>query len=158
MKSSKVKSELIDWLKTFEDCVRKVDYERAKPMFYPDAYCFGSVAELVQSLDSLVKKQWSKIWPNSKEFAFDIDQLCCHVDDQEKMACLILPWTSKGFHKDGSSFRRPGRVTVVLLKDVESGAWRAIHTHYSLTPGTPKNTFLSIKLGLRGEKTSQENP
>ena len=152
MNNSKV--ELLNWLKTFESCVREVDYERAKPMFYPDAYCFGSVAESVHSLQSLVKNQWSQIWPNLADFAFDIDQLHCHVDDQGKIACLILPWTSRGFHKDATSFRRPGRVTILLLKDPVSSQWRAIHTHYSLTPGTPGETYLSIKLDIPGETAS----
>jgi len=143
MSSSKV--DLIGWLMEFESCVQALDYDTAKNMFYTDAHCYGTLIESVNSLKSLFEQQWSQIWPNIKDFSFDFDRLQYKTDDQGKMACLMLPWTSQGFHKDGSSFHRPGRATILLLRDSQTGQWRAQHTHFSLRPGTPGMTYFPKK-------------
>ena len=46
---------------------------------------------------------------------------------------------NKRFDADGNSFNRPGRATVILQKFEEN--WLAVHTHFSLLPGTPYKTF-----------------
>jgi ketosteroid isomerase-like protein len=140
---SNVNVELIGWLKEFESCVRDINYDKALNMFFPDACCFGSLIESVNSLESLFKQQWSQIWPNIKDFSFDFDRLQYKTDDQGKLACLMLPWTSLGFHKDGSSFKRPGRATILLLKNSATGQWRAQHTHFSIKPGICGITYSS---------------
>lgn len=48
-------------------------------------------------------------------------------------------WTSTGFDQSGKSFDRPGRISLVLEK--RQSKWRAIHTHNSLVPGIPVNTY-----------------
>jgi ketosteroid isomerase-like protein len=140
-----LKNDLIGWLKEFEECVRTIDYDKGKEMFYPDAYCYGTLVESVNSLEGLFKQQWSQIWVNIKGFSFDLDHLQYKTDDQGKMACLMLPWTSQGFHKDGTSFQRPGRATILLLSDSQVGHWRAHHTHFSLKPGTYAMTYTPKK-------------
>jgi ketosteroid isomerase-like protein len=140
---SDIKNELIGWLKEFERCVRTIDYNKCKTMFYSDAYCYGTLVESVNSLDGLFKQQWSQVWVNIKDFSFYLDHLQYETDDHGKMACLILPWTSQGFHKDGTSFKRHGRATILLLRDSQNGQLRARHTHFSLKPGTQATTYIS---------------
>jgi len=55
------------------------------------------------------------------------------------MAVAITPWTSTGFHGDGSTFDRPGRATIVLAKQPD-GRWLGVHSHMSLARGVPQDS------------------
>ena len=124
------------WLQTLERCVRRVDYGTARRMFADDVLSFGTRADVVSGLDRLVANQWSGIWPNIRDFTIEFDQL--HWGASGGLAWAMVPWNSTGFHPDGTAFPRPGRATVIFER--RDGKWLAIHTHFSLFPGTPQTT------------------
>jgi len=82
------------------------------------------------------KLEWSGIWPNIRDFTIEFDQL--HWGASGGLAWAMVPWNSTGFHPDGTAFPRPGRATVIFER--RDGKWLAIHTHFSLFPGTPQTT------------------
>jgi ketosteroid isomerase-like protein len=125
-----------EWFQTLERCVRQVDYHTARGIFAPDVLSFGTRADVVSGLDALVANQWSGIWPNIRDFTLTLEQL--HWGAAGDLAWGIVPWTSTGFHPDGRSFPRPGRATVIFER--RHGTWLAVHTHFSLFPGTPPTT------------------
>ena len=131
--AARLKAEIGAWFSTLERCVRAVDYTTARGIFAPDVVSFGTRADLVSGLDSLQENQWSGVWPMIDGFTFDLGQLVTGADGG--LAWGAVPWTSMGFHEDGSSFVRPGRATVTFAR--REGRWLAIHTHFSLNPGTP---------------------
>ncbi len=51
------------------------------------------------------------------------------------MAIAIAPFTSTGFQADGTPFPRPGRATLVLMR--QGDGWIAVHSHLSLERGVP---------------------
>src|SRR5256886_2118900 len=53
---------------------------------------------------------------------------------QGDQAWVAAPWDSRGVRPDGTTFPRPGRLTVVLAR--REGRWLAVHTHFSLTPSS----------------------
>jgi ketosteroid isomerase-like protein len=124
------------WFQTLERCVRHVDYQTARQTFAPDVLSFGTRADVVSGLDALMANQWSGIWPNIRDFAIDLDRLRWGTSGD--LAWGIVTWGSTGFHPDGTAFRRPGRATVIFER--RRGQWLAIHTHFSLFPGTPPTT------------------
>ena len=63
------------WFGALEQCVERVDYEAAEPLFAEDVVSFGTRATLVTGRDALRAQQWSGIWPNVREFRFALDQL-----------------------------------------------------------------------------------
>jgi ketosteroid isomerase-like protein len=124
------------WFQTLERSVRQVDYQTMRQHFAPDVLSFGTRADVVSGLDALVANQWSSIWPNISDFTIDFEQL--HWGASGDLAWGIAPWSSAGFHLDGTSFSRPGRATVIF--ECRQGKWLATHTHFSLFPGTPQTT------------------
>ena len=116
-------------------CAR-VDYDGAEILFADDVASFGTRATVVSGLGRLRREQWEGIWGNIEGFAFDLAEI--HGGGDERIAWGIAPWTSTGFAADGERFERPGRATVVLER--RAGSWVALHTHFSLAPGTPPTT------------------
>lgn len=55
------------------------------------------------------------------------------------MATVVAPWTSTGFHPDGTRFDRPGRATITLARQ-QDGRWLGIHSHMSLQRGVPQDS------------------
>ena len=55
------------------------------------------------------------------------------------MAVAIAPWSSTGFHQDGTPFDRPGRATIVLARQPD-GRWLGVHSHMSLARGVPQDS------------------
>jgi ketosteroid isomerase-like protein len=104
---------------------------------------FGTRADIVTGLDRLQRNQWEGIWPNIAGFRVDLDSV--RGGGNGAAAWGIAVWASTGFHEDGTSFHRPGRATVALERRKTSaapdGEWLAVHTHFSLNPGTPPRTF-----------------
>ena len=133
-----VTDKIMDWLVAFEDCVHKKDFEKGKALFASDCYCFGSVADHVPDINTLAKNQWMKVWPNIKNFKFNPKQGRIEISRDQSFACVTCPWTSTGIRPDGSTYRRPGRVTILLVKNIKSKKWLAHHTHYSLNPQSAK--------------------
>ncbi len=120
------------WMKAFASCVRSRDIERGRALFDPEATGFGTVAGHYSSLDDLVGSQWSNVWPRTQDFVFD------EVDHRwldASLCAVAATWRSVG--TDGDVRRtRTGRATLILQR-TEGAGLQAVHTHFSMTPGTP---------------------
>jgi ketosteroid isomerase-like protein len=136
-----VASDLRAWLEEWAGYVRARDFERARNLFHADVIGFGTYMRLVKGLDRLEQDQWRNIWGTIEDFRFVVDDLEVSASTDGLQAWAVVPWSSTGFHEDGSSFDRPGRATVIFVRDHTGEPWRAIHTHISLAPGTPQRSF-----------------
>jgi ketosteroid isomerase-like protein len=125
------------WFEALQRCVVAVDYASARPLFVDDAIGFGTKAHLAVGRETLEASQWTGIWPNIRDFRFNLDQLRSGADGD--LGWAIVTWDSTGFDERGEPYERPGRATVIFVR--RDGAWRALHTHFSLLPGTPPRTF-----------------
>lgn len=131
------RAALQHWYQTLERCVGAVDYATARAIVHPQVASFGTHAELVQGLDELQARQWSNVWPNITDFAFDLAGMVGGRSGD--VAWAAATWSSTGYHEDGAPFDRPGRATVTFVH--VNGRWLATHTHFSLNPGTPPRTY-----------------
>jgi ketosteroid isomerase-like protein len=113
-----------------QECVRAVDYARARPLFAEDVVAFGTFAAVVEGRERLEREQWRNVWPNIRDFTFRLDEL--HAFGTESSICVIVPWDSIGYRAEGESFSRPGRATLVLSR--RGDRWVATHSHFSLAP------------------------
>lgn len=136
-----------DWFSEWGTMVADVDFVAARRLFHPNVIGFGTYMDVVRGLERLESQQWRSIWPTIEGFTFLVDQLVADVSEDGKHAYGIVPWTSTGFHENGSAYERPGRATVLFRRDAAGDPWRAIHTHISLAPGTPQKSY-----GNRPEK------
>ena len=125
------------WFSDFGQCCKSRDFTAARKLVSPRVCSFGSKVDLVTNLSDLEKQQWGKIWPRIEGFTFILEKLI--AKGHGELAWGITPWDSVGFDPEGYSFNRPGRATVILQEFREH--WLAIHTHFSLVPGTPYNTY-----------------
>lgn len=131
------RAEVEGWFRTLERCVREVDYGSARSIFAADVVAFGTRADVVAGRDNLQANQWSGVWPTIRDFTFELAQL--HWGWSGQSGWAVVTWTSTGFHPDGQPFSRPGRATIVF-RQVNQGI-QAIHSHFSLAPGTPQRSF-----------------
>jgi ketosteroid isomerase-like protein len=129
----------IRWLETFSGYVREVDYASARPLFHPDVLAFGTHRDVIPGLAEWQAAQWDNIWPKTTDFRFDTKAAHVLVSADGTMATVAAPWTSTGYHQDGSKFDRPGRATMVFHK--QDGAWLCTHSHMSLNRGVPQQSF-----------------
>ena len=123
------------WLSEMQRCVRALDYERARTIFLPEVIGFGTWSGVLDGLDSLVADQWSRVWPHIRDFTFRLDELRAGVAAGGDLAWVACPWDSLGRRPDGTTFPRPGRVTVAFARSGDR--WLARHTHFSLYPTAP---------------------
>jgi catechol 2,3-dioxygenase-like lactoylglutathione lyase family enzyme/ketosteroid isomerase-like protein len=121
---------LREWLGTLQACVRAVDFERGRALCDPGLIAFGTVAEFVVGLDAVMAQQWRRVWPNIREFTIRSDEALGGITGDT--AWVAASWTSLGTRPDGSTFPRPGRLTIIFAR--HDGRWLATHTHFSLTP------------------------
>lgn len=128
-----------DWLDRFGACVREVDYQGARPFWHPDVIIFGTYQELLKSLSAWTERQWDNVWPRTEDFRFDLSSTVVMASPDGRMAVAIVPWSSTGFHEDGTPFDRPGRATIVLEKQTD-GRWLGVHSHMSLARGVPQDS------------------
>lgn len=128
-----------DWLSRFAECVRAVDYAAARPFWHSDIVVFGTYQELVRGLTAWTETQWDNVWPRTDGFAFDLENTAVLASADGTMATAIAPWTSTGFHPDGTRFERPGRATIVLMCQPD-GRWLGVHSHMSLQRGVPQDS------------------
>jgi ketosteroid isomerase-like protein len=124
------------WFETLQDCVERVDFDAGRGLFVDNAIGFGTKASLAIGRDTLEANQWRGIWPNIRGFRFDLDGMRWGTEGNQAWA--IATWSSTGFSPDGQPFDRPGRATVIFVR--RGDAWKALHTHFSLFPGTPPTT------------------
>jgi ketosteroid isomerase-like protein len=133
------RSFFLQWLETFSSFVRDVDYPSARPLFHNDILAFGTHRDVLPSLEAWVSSQWDNVWPRTDDFRFDLATTHVLASDDGSMAVVVAPWTSTGFHEDGSRFDRPGRATIVFHK--RDGVWLGVHSHLSLNRGVPQASF-----------------
>lgn len=127
-----------NWLETFAGHVREVDYASARPLFHPDVLAFGTHSDVIPGIDQWVSTQWDNVWPKTSDFRFVLEQTSVLASPDGAMATVIAPWTSTGYHPDGSAFARPGRATMVFFKT--AGGWLCVHSHMSLNRGVPQTS------------------
>jgi len=118
------------WLRQWQAAVRAVDFAAGRAMCAPEMLAFGTRAEMVEGVDDVMAQQWRHIWPTIRDFTVDVDAARGAVLGDR--AWVAAPWDSRGTRADGSAFRRPGRLTIVLAR--RDGRWLATHTHFSLSP------------------------
>ena len=132
-----------EWFARLSAACSAVDYEAGRRIFAPDVASFGTKADIVFGARPLQKNQWEGIWPNIE--GFEINMSSVHGGGGGTTAWGISTWTSTGFEENGERFHRPGRATVVLerrkTERAPEGEWLAVHSHFSLNPGTPQRTF-----------------
>ena len=124
------------WLETFAGYVREVDYGSARPLFHPDVLAFGTHNDVIAGIDHWVATQWDNVWPKTTDFRFVLEETSVLASADRMMATVVAPWTSTGYHPDGSPFPRPGRATLVFSRTVDG--WLCIHSHMSLNRGVPQ--------------------
>ena len=113
------------------------DFDSARSLMADDVVSFGTKARAATGLNQLDRDQWKNVWEYIEDFEIDVDSI--RGGGGGSLAWGASRWTSTGFHADGRSFHRPGRASVVLQR--KDGRWTAIHTHFSLDPGTPQETY-----------------
>ncbi|MGN6642487.1 MAG: YybH family protein [Verrucomicrobiota bacterium] len=91
---------------------------------------FGTVCFRADTLEELEAIQWRFVWPNTRDFEFDYSDAVSVTESDQ--AVIAAGWSSTGFRADGSPFPRRGRATLVLRRELSG--WRAVHTHFSLSP------------------------
>jgi ketosteroid isomerase-like protein len=114
-----------------------VDFDSAEAIFADDVVSFGTKASIVAGKQPLRRNQWEGIWPNIRDFRIDVE----HVEGggSGDTAWGVATWSSTGFDEQHQPFNRPGRGSVIVAR--RDGRWLAVHTHFSLAPGTPQRTF-----------------
>ncbi len=130
--------DLLDWLDTFAGFVRDVDYASAYPLFHPDILAFGTHRDVIPGVAAWMRSQWNNVWPRTAEFRFDLDGTHVLTSADGSMATVIAPWTSIGYHRDGTGFDRPGRATLIFQRSNER--WLCVHSHMSLNRGVPQDS------------------
>ena len=113
------------------------DYDGAEDIFAEDVVSFGTKMEIVRGRRALREGQWESIWGNITDFKMDLENV--NAGGSGSQAWGVVTWTSTGYDSDHKPFSRPGRATVTLER--RDGVWLAVHTHFSLYPGTPQRTF-----------------
>jgi catechol 2,3-dioxygenase-like lactoylglutathione lyase family enzyme/ketosteroid isomerase-like protein len=123
-------AELRDWLRRWQACVRARDFEGGRRLCAPELIAFGTVAPFVEGVDRVMEAQWRGVWPNIRDFTIRIDEACGAV--RGDLAWVAAPWDSLGVRADGTTFPRPGRLTIAFVRSRDR--WLALHTHFSLAP------------------------
>ena len=136
--SPDLRAHFLQWLDTFAGYVREVDYASARPLFHPDVLAFGTHRDIIPGLEAWVATQWDNVWPRTTDFRFDAEGTYVLGSEHAAMAVVVTPWTSTGYHPDGTPFDRPGRATMVFNR--LDGAWLCTHSHMSLNRGIPQTS------------------
>jgi len=141
------RAEIMAWLETFAGFVREVDYAAARPMWHPDLLAFGTYNNVIQGLETAIATQWDNVWPRTAHFAFDLANTHVLASAGRDMAVAVTPWTSTGYHQDGSEFACPGRATMVMAR--AGDAWLCVHSHMSLNRGVPQASHAQRQVKAR---------
>jgi len=135
------------WLETFASYVREVDYVSARPLFHPDVLAFGTHNDVIPGIEQWIATQWDKVWPKTSDFRFVLEQTSVLASPDGQMAIVIAPWTSTGYHEDGTPFPRPGRATMVFSGNGDG--WLCTHSHMSLNRGVPQTSHANRPVKAR---------
>jgi hypothetical protein len=126
-----IQPDVIAWMDRFSMAVCARDFSAGRKLFSPNVRSFGTLADDVHDLDSLVDRQWSITWQKTQHFKFETDSTTCHVSDNGRTAIIFSKWSSQ---RSSDGALRQGRSTIVLVREDIADAWVAIHSHFSLTP------------------------
>lgn len=126
------------WLREWQERVRGQDFAGGRAMCAPELVAFGTRAEIAVGLDAVVEQQWKHVWPRIRDFTVRAAEARGEVLGDR--AWVAAPWDSRGTRPDGSTFPRPGRLTIVLQH--RAGRWLATHTHFSLSPADARGAGL----------------
>jgi ketosteroid isomerase-like protein len=118
------------WLTEWAARVRARDFAGGRAMCAPDIIAFGTRADVVAGIDRVHDEQWRHVWPVIRDFTVRVDEARGAIAGDT--AWVAAPWDSRGVRPDGSTYARPGRLTIVLER--RDGRWLAVHTHFSLSP------------------------
>lgn len=129
------------WVAGWGSDVAAADIRSGRERFAADLVAFGTHADVVAGRDAVEDAQWSQIWPRIEDFAFLVDELVVQASPDGLLAVAIVPWASTGIAEDGHRFDRPGRATVVLVRESPGAPWVGTHTHFSLARGVPQSTY-----------------
>ncbi len=132
---------ITEWFEIWGRRVGDVNFRAVREMFTEDAIAFGSKVEMVTSREALERDQWRAIWPTIENYAYDLGTLEIVVSPDRLMAMGASIFHSTGIHKDGTRFKRTGRATVTLQRELLAAPWFCNHSHVSLTPGTPTPSY-----------------
>jgi ketosteroid isomerase-like protein len=132
---------IADWFSTWDKLVDAVDFVPARELFDENVIGFGTRMDTVKGLDRLEANQWRRVWPTIDGFRFDLDTLECVISPDRLQGVGIVVWHSTGYLEDASPFDRPGRATVIFQRAAPDLPWKSVHTHISLAPGTPQQSF-----------------
>ena len=137
----------LNWLETFSGHVREVDYASARPLFHPQMLAFGTHQDVLPDRETWIATQWDNVWPRTSDFRFvpEIAQVLASKDGS--MAVVVAPWTSTGYHPDGTPFDRPGRATLVFHR--AGDGWIGVHSHLSLNRGVPQTSHANRPVKAR---------
>ena len=125
------------WFTLLSGYCASVDYDSAESIFAEDVVSFGTAMDIVRGRKALREGQWESIWENITDFKMDLDNADARGNGNQGWG--VVTWTSTGYDSDHKPFHRPGRATVTLER--RDGVWLAVHTHFSLFPGTPQRTY-----------------
>jgi len=120
------------WMDAFAKAVRGRDLAAGLALVEPDIVGFGTSAHRASGADTLRRRQWSRVWPRTRGFAFDKGSTRMILSADGKLACVLAEWTSLVASNKGKATRRRGRCTVILAKG--AAGWKSLHTHFSLRP------------------------
>src|SRR2546425_13371556 len=80
----------------------------------PELIAFGTVADFVEGVDRVMEAQWRRVWPSIRDFTIRIDEARGAVQGDE--AWVAAPWDTLGVRADGTTFPRPGRLTIAFAR------------------------------------------
>ncbi len=126
------KPALQRWLLDFSAAVRSRDYDAAVALFHDQVVSFGTVSPQSQGVRELTLQQWRPVWERTADFSFDLAAALYWMDGDLNL--VISTWSSTGVLGDGTCYARSGRATILLS---EADGLKALHTHFSMAPGSP---------------------
>jgi ketosteroid isomerase-like protein len=129
------------WFETLARHVQSVDFIGARPIFAEDMVAFGTFTDFMTGRADSEQQQWRNVWPHINGFQFRPD-IRAIVSPDRLQAVGMGVFDSTGYQKDGASYARPGRTTVVLVRSSTDANFIAQHTHMSLFRDVPTRSFL----------------
>lgn len=128
------------WFETLQSHVQAVDFVGARPIFAQDMVAFGTFSDFMTGRDAAERAQWRNVWHHIDGFRFR-DDIRAIVSPDRLQAVGMGVFDSTGYHQDGTSYDRPGRTTVVLVRRSTEQPFVAQHTHMSLFRDVPTRSY-----------------
>ena len=128
------------WFHRLAEHVQAVDFAGARPIFAPDMVAFGTFTDFMTGRENAEQQQWRNVWPHIDGFRWRPD-IRVIVSPDRLQAVGMGVFDSSGYRQDGSAYERPGRATVVFMRESAGSPWLAQHTHMSLFRDVPTRSF-----------------